>query len=104
MVNNMMEELKPGQKVFEGVLVGFEDVKGKKKADNTDFHFLKFNVDFVIPIKDGTTYSKLVELTADPEKFVGRHFTKYQPVLVVMEIVDPIHVPQLINIYQTINA
>ena len=104
MVNKMMGELKPGQKVFDGVLVGFEDVKGKKKADNTDFHFLKFNVDFNIVKRDGTSYSRLVELTADPANFAGRHFVKYQPVSVVMEIVDPIHAPQLINIYQNINA
>ena len=104
MVNNMMEELKPGQKVFDGVLVGFEDVKGKKKADNTDFHFLKFNVDFELKRRDGTAYFKTVELICDPEKMVGRHFQKYKPVSVVMEIINPIHVPQLINIYQNIQA
>ena len=100
----MTLELKAGQKNFNGVLVNFEDVQGKRKSDNKEFHFLKFSIDFTLSKKDGGSYSKIVEFMVDPEKYAGKTFIKYQPVVVILEIMDPIHTPTLVDIIQTNNA
>ena len=96
----MTYQLTEGQKIFTGVLVSFDEVKGNTKKDNKPFHFLKFGIDFTLKRQDGSEYSRIVEFTADPQKYVGRRFQKYLPVSVILEIFDPVHNPSLVDVIQ----
>ena len=91
-------ELKQGQKGFETVLVAWEDVKGKKKADNTDFHFCKISLDLTLTKRDGTVYSKIQEFICEPEMLANLNLQKYKKVYAIFEMTSPIQAPKLVKI------
>jgi len=94
----MEVRLEHGQKVFDGMLISFDDVQGKSKKDNKEFHFLKFNIDFNLVDRDGKSYTKLIELIADPTVAGGQRFEKYKKVYCVFEIVSPTMQPKLVKV------
>ena len=91
-------ELKQGQKGFEIVLVAWEDVKGKKKSDNSNFHFCKISLDLTLEKRDGTKYSKIQEFMCEPEMIANLNLQKYKPVYAIFEMTSPIHTPKLVKI------
>lgn len=91
-------QLEQGQKIFGAVLVAWEDVKGKKKSDNSEFHFSKVTLDLTLENRNKEKYSKIQEFICEPTMLANLNLEKYKKVAAVFEMTSPIQVPKLVKI------